>query len=171
MSFVPLKSVFAGLPHMIIVYLSPKNEMIAIKSLYICNTSISFLPNDAKMQYKLLSKIVALLLHSHTHTHTVCCTDTHKYINVDKKHQLNFYTNFFLIFRDNPNVSECAWELHIHTHIDMYVCIMCECVCLFFVSPSCALLWLEMRKSVFVRIKYSCIILNPLAIFSIWFSI
>lgn len=49
----------------------------------------------------------------------------------------------------------------------MYVCIMYECVCLFFVSPSCALLWLEMRKSVFVRIKYSCIILNPLAIFSI----
>lgn len=165
---------------MIIVYLSPKNEMIAIKSLYICNTSISFFAkwcqNAIQASVQNCSFIAAL---THTHTHPVCCTATHKYINVDKKHQLNFYTNFFWFYRDNPNVSACAWERIgcTHTHLHRYVYLhyvwvgVCGCVCLFFVSPSCARLWLEMHKSVFVHIKYSCIILNPLAIFSIWFPI
>lgn len=166
---------------MIIVYLSPKNEMIAIKSLYICNTSISFFAkwcqNAIQASVQNCSFIAAL---THTHTHPVCCTATHKYINVDKKHQLNFYTNFFWFFETIPmflRAHESALAAHTHTHIGMYVCIMCEwvcvwvCVCLFFVSPSCARLWLEMHKSVFVHIKYSCIILNPLAIFSIWFPI
>lgn len=140
-----------------------------------------FLPNDAKMQYKLLSKIVALLLHSHTHTHTPSLL--HSYSQIHKCRQKASIEFLYKFFFDFSRLSQCfcvrmrAHWLHTHTHIGMYVCIMCVwgcvcgCVCLFFVSPSCARLWLEMHKSVFVHIKYSCIILNPLAIFSIWFPI
>lgn len=153
--------------------------MIAFKSLYICKTSISFFAKWCQNAIQASVQNCSFIAeYTHTDTHPVCCTDTHKCINVDKKHQLNFYTNFF----DFSRQSQCfcvhmrAHWLHTHTHtlpsIDMceWVCV-CGCACLFFVSPSCALLWLEMRKSVFVHIKYSCIILNPLAIFSIWFPI
>lgn len=164
---------------MIIVYLSPKNEMIAIKSLYICNTSISFFAkwcqNAIQASVQNCSFIAAL-----THTPSLL----HSYSQIHKcrqKASIEFLYKFFLIFRDNSNVSACAWErigcTHTHTltSLCMFVlCVsgcVCGCVCLFFVSPSCARLWLEMHKSVFVHIKYSCIILNPLAIFSIWFPI
>lgn len=157
---------------MIIVYLSQKKrkkcEMIAIKSVYICKTSISFFAKWCQNAIQASVQNCSFIA-EHTHTHPVWCTDTHKCINVDKKHQLNFYTNFFLIFETIPmflRAHESTLAAHTLPSIDM-----CGCACLFFVSPSCALLWLEMRKSVFVHIKYSCIILNPLAIFSIWFPI
>lgn len=54
-----------------------------------------------------------------------------------------------------------------HTPIHMYVLCVCVSVCFLRVQAVQAPHWLEMRKSVFVHIKYSCIILNPLAIFSI----
>lgn len=180
MSFVSLAKWFRWLcswtrrcPHMIIVYL----KWLQSNRFTFVILQFHFLPNDAKMQYKLLSKIAALLLHSHTHKYK------YKYINVDKKHQLNFYTNFplLLYFFDFSRQSQCfcvrmrAHWAHTHIYIYVYICIcmfyVSVCVCFLWVQAVPAPLWLEMRKSVFVHIKYSCIILNPLAIFSIWFSI
>lgn len=108
---------------MIIVYLSPKNEMIAIKSLYICNTSISFFAkwcqNAIQASVQNCSFIAAL-----THTPSLL----HSYSQIHKcrqKASIEFLYKFFLIFRDNSNVSACAWERIgcTYTHSHRYVCL------------------------------------------------
>lgn len=160
-------------------------EMIAIKSLYIRNTSILFFAKwcqnaiQASVQN---CSFIAALTQIRTLTHTQIQIQIHKCrqkASIEFLYKFSSSRIFFLIFRDNPNVSACAWEhigyTHTHTHIyiHVYVYFMCLCVCVCFLRVQAvpAPLWLEMRKSVFVHIKYSCIILNPLAIFSIWFSI
>lgn len=116
-------------------------EMIAIKSLYIRNTSISFFAkwcqNAIQASVQNCSFIAALTqIRALTHTHKY----KYKYINVDKKHQLNFYTNFpllvyfFWFFETIPmflraHESTLGTHTHTHTSIYMYMYILCVCVC------------------------------------------
>lgn len=104
--------------------------MIAIKSLYICNTSISFFAkwcqNAIQASVQNCSFIAAL-----THTHTPSLL--HSYSQIHKcrqKASIEFLYKFFLIFRDNPNVSACAWERIgcTHTHTLTSLCMFVFCV-------------------------------------------
>lgn len=121
-------------------------EMIAIKSLYIRNTSILFFAkwcqNAIQASVQNCSFIAAL---------TQIRAVTHTQIQIHKcrqKASIEFLYKFsssliffFWFFETIPmflRAHESTLGTHIHTHLYTCICIFYVSVCLFFASPSCA---------------------------------